>query len=294
MNHISQRLAANAQRSQIHGIFPRLVSKSPKRFSTRTIAYAIPGSQLTAFTESSQELLSKELGRLDAVIVLGGGLRISENAAPLGDIPPWAVRRLDGAAQVWSASGVKIAISGGGSPHGLPVIHPETGQVVHEGTAYADYLMRRHAVPSLNILKESSSYDTVGNGYFSAMIHAVPSQWKRIAVVTSEFHMPRSRAIFEKIYHLVNESLYSEDEQQISLVFASVKDEGIFDNPRILEARKQKEMSSMVTWENNVKSITHLHDFHEWFYSTHVCYSCSRQEQFGIENDVDARIKESY
>lgn len=274
---------------------PCLVFQGPRLYSARTTIPCSSSTSLSAFTERSKEELSKEFDSLDAVIVLGGGLRISKNAAPLGDIPPWAVRRLDGAAQLWSrcSAGTNIAISGGGSPHGLPVIHPDTGQVVHEGTAYADYLMQSHGIPALSILKESSSYDTVGNGYFSAMIHAVPSGWKRIAVVTSEFHMPRSRAIFEKVYSLVNESFFQEDDR-IRLTFASVKDDGIFENPHVLEVRKGKELSSMETWERNMKSITSLHDFHNWFYATHVCYSCSKQDEFGIERDGDASLKESY
>lgn len=46
-----------------------------------------------------------------------------------------------------------------------------------------------------------SSYDTVGNAYFALTIHAIPAQWKRIAIVTSSFHMPRSRLLFEHMWH---------------------------------------------------------------------------------------------
>jgi len=33
-------------------------------------------------------------------------------------------------------------------------------------------------VDKRHILKESSSYDTIGNGYFAATIHAVPAGWR--------------------------------------------------------------------------------------------------------------------
>ena len=238
----------------------------------------------------------------DAVIVLGGGLRVPSDPTvqPLGDIPPWAVRRLDGAAQIRQSFGgnTKIAISGGGSPHGLPVIHPETGQVVHEGTAYAEYLIRTHGVPPLQILKESSSYDTVGNGYFSAMIHAVPSGWRNLIIVTSEFHMPRSRAIFEKVYSLVNDSVLRGNGKDIALTFAAVSDDGLFDqDPLVLEARKEKERESIATWKKNTDWMTSLHEFHEWFYATHLCYSCSRQNEFGVidtSQKQDDRLKGTY
>lgn len=180
---------------------------------------------------------------VDAIVVLGGGLWDSKV------IPPWAERRLDGAALLRAAhpTGPSILICGGGSPHGLPVLDESTGQVVHEGTAYAEYLMDIWDVPATCILKESSSYDTIGNGFFSAMIHAVPAGWRRVAVVTSDFHMPRSRAIFEKIYGLVEGSLGV----RVELEFIPVSDAGIVED-RVREVRVEKEAKSVATWHKNM------------------------------------------
>ena len=72
--------------------------------------------------------------------------------------------------------------------------------VLHESTACADYLITqarhgflacaanmhiaavtRHIMQGISagrILKETASYDTVGNGYFAATIHAVPAGWR--------------------------------------------------------------------------------------------------------------------
>lgn len=224
----------------------------------------------------------------DGVIVLGGGLWRSTES-PWGEIPPWALRRLDGAADVYRRSGADtIMICGGGSPHGLPMIHPKTGQVVHEGTAYAEYLIGQQHVPARDVLKEVSSYDTVGNGYFSAMIHAVPSGWRNAAVVTSEFHMPRSKAIFDKVYSLVEASLGV----SVSLSFITVPDDGLFtENRDALEVRRQKEKKSIEVWEKNTHHMTTLQEFHAWMYATHVCYSCSKQDEFGIE---DKSLKGTY
>ncbi len=33
-------------------------------------------------------------------------------------------------------------------------------------------------VPAKHVLKEVSSYDTVGNAYFSLVIHALPADWR--------------------------------------------------------------------------------------------------------------------
>ena len=193
-----------------------------------------------------------------------------------------------------------------------------TGQVVHEGTAYAEYLIDVWGVPASSILKESSSYDTVGNGYFSAMIHAVPAGWKRVAVVTSDFHMPRSRAIFETVYELVHRSL----SVRIELEFVSVRDEGVVDGG-VREVRVEKEAKSLETWRRNMEAIDDLPAFHAWWvlkrptigdrrrsktdahslalllpllpgafarslalslarlFSTHICYAVEKQHLFG-------------
>lgn len=36
-----------------------------------------------------------------------------------------------------------------------------------------------------SLLKEVSSYDTVGNAYFSLTIHSIPAGWRKILVNTS-------------------------------------------------------------------------------------------------------------
>lgn len=130
-------------------------------------------------------------------MVLGGGL------LPDGGLPEWVARRLDGAldlyrqqqqqaewqggngstlqrgtsssSQRWPCS---IVLLGAGTPHKQPVID-SAGYVLHESTAYATYLMQR-GVPAAHLLKEIHSYDTVGNGYFSLLIHALPAGWRQV------------------------------------------------------------------------------------------------------------------
>ena len=106
-----------------------------------------------------------------------------------------------------------ILCLGGGTPH-KPAI-TVNGHVLHEAVACADFLLEKvacsgpysHTLQSLTracseirvvcfmiashaswltmqgiraerILKETASYDTVGNGYFATTIHALPAQWR--------------------------------------------------------------------------------------------------------------------
>jgi uncharacterized SAM-binding protein YcdF (DUF218 family) len=81
----------------------------------------------------------------------------------------------------------------------------------------AEYLMQK-GVPASDLLKEISSYDTVGNAFFSFVIHSVPARWREIAVVTSQFHMPRTRQLFEDIYGIGAADMYADRDWYVALV----------------------------------------------------------------------------
>lgn len=67
-----------------------------------------------------------------------------------------------------------------------------------------------HVHTLLPSLQETASFDTVGNAYMSLCIHALPAAWRRLAVVTSDFHMPRSRALFADIFRLAGQSIHGD------------------------------------------------------------------------------------
>lgn len=118
-----------------------------------------------------------------------------------GGLPPWVVRRLEVGAglALQQERACPVVCLGGGTPHKPPVLETSSGHVIHEATACAKFLL--HAgLPATRILKEISSYDTVGNAFFSLTIHAIPGRWRRVAVVTSDFHMKRSAALFQHIW----------------------------------------------------------------------------------------------
>ena len=69
-----------------------------------------------------------------------------------------------------------MVLLGAGTPHKPPVIGAG-GYVLHESTAYADFLLQR-GIPAGDLLKEAQSYDTIGNAYFSLLQHALPAGWR--------------------------------------------------------------------------------------------------------------------
>ncbi|CAL8461631.1 g1162 [Coccomyxa elongata] len=226
----------------------------------------------------------------DAIIVLAGGL------TPDGGLPEWVTRRLDAGADIQRQQGKQCPVLclGGGTPHKPPVLGP-SGHVLHESTSCANYLKTR-GVSGASILKEVSSYDTVGNGFFALTIHSIPAGWRRCSIVTSSFHMPRSRAIFHRCFSLAGETLWG-NRAYFDLDYHAVRDDGAFPED-VLAARLHREAQSLENWERDTASFKSLADLHAWLHGTHLCYSVSRQDEFGrpeIANDgMTAKALASY
>lgn len=193
----------------------------------------------------------------DAILVPGGGL------TKAGDIPEWTKRRLDRAAELWNDEYV-ITLSAG-TVHKAPQLDNE-GFPVYECTVAAHYLIER-GVESGKIVQEHASYDTIGNAYFARAIHTEPRQWRKLLVITSEFHTKRTEEIFRWIFSL------SDPQPPYKIEFISVTDKGI--DPKILLPRIRKEKASLANVAALNKRIKTLQDFHDWLFTTHGAYSVS-------------------
>lgn len=164
-----------------------------------------------------------------------------------GSLPPWVHRRLDTAAALYQqqqGTTCSVLCSGGGTPHRRTVLSP-TGFIIFESTACAEYLMAhnvrmgmvhvrsKHLQPNTGRPKQRHpqgnsinghcwqwllfSHGTrhtgtmeVCNGYHS--MHRSPNHYchRNIAVVTSAFHMPRSRAIMQTCCRLVAQDVWQD------------------------------------------------------------------------------------
>ncbi|GAX74707.1 hypothetical protein CEUSTIGMA_g2155.t1 [Chlamydomonas eustigma] len=224
---------------------------------------------------------------LDAIVVLAGGQTTQGSG-----LPPWVERRLDTCLgfQKLQSKNCPILCLGGGTPHKPPILN-DKGYVIHESTACAEYLMSKGLMSSL-ILKEVSSYDTVGNAFFSLTIHALPAGWRKIMVVTSHFHMPRTQALFEDMYMLASQDLLK-DPDRFHFWFGSCSDDGLF-SPDVLQVRCEREASSLNTWRRDMRGLQSFSQLHAWLHETHLCYAVSRQTEFGVSTVSDSRLLASY
>ncbi|MBU0530705.1 MAG: YdcF family protein [Candidatus Aenigmatarchaeota archaeon] len=199
---------------------------------------------------------------IDVIIILGGGLDSD------GSPHKWVKKRLDKALEEYTGKEYVMTCTRG-TVH-KPQMLDNKGFPVDECIPMARYLEKK-GIPSQNILLENMSFDTIGNAYFSRMIHVEPMRLKNILIITSEFHMPRSMEAFRWVYNLTPTLI------EYNLDFMSVSDEGI--DPDILNPRMERERQSIKKLLNAEKNIKTLQGFHKWFFTKHEAYAFGKKPE---------------
>ncbi len=188
----------------------------------------------------------------------GGGLD-SE-----GRLPPWVARRFDRAMEI--AAGGKIIALSAGSPH--------KASTAVESVVGAEYLLAR-GYPRESMLREASSYDTIGNAYFARVIHTDPAGFRKLCVITSDFHMPRTEAIFRWIF--------GADAAGYELTFEATAS-GLHEEPfRKRVAREQQSLDLLAPRFSELKTMNAIH---KWLFSEHEIYSAGLAPARTVDEDI--------
>ncbi|CAN8062521.1 unnamed protein product [Agarophyton chilense] len=133
--------------------------------------------------------------KYDAIIIPGGGLE-QRTALP----QPWVRARLDAALKLQNQTKYFLVLSRG-TTH-KPPPRDTAGHCIDEASASAKYLLDNGIRDAERILMDRWSFDTIGNVHFARAMICEPMKLKRLCVITSVFHMPRTRAIFNWIFSL--------------------------------------------------------------------------------------------
>ncbi len=208
--------------------------------------------------------------KYDAIVLIGGGLKKN------GAFPLWVKRRIAKTLELFNGKEYIIATSRATSHKAPPL---KKGFPVDESIAAAKYLIRKE-VPANKILAETVSLDTIGNAYFARVIHTEPRGLKRLCVITSEFHMPRTKAIFDWVFGLKPLHKYK-------INYVEVSDKGI--DAELMKVRYARERQSLKKVLANKKSITTLAQFHAWLFTKHEAYAPGLKPK-----KVKGKILESY
>ena len=114
-----------------------------------------------------------------------------------------------------------------------------------------------------DMYREWSSYDTIANGYYAFSNYINPFQFKKVLVITSKFHMKRSKLIFDYINSLFGYKTYVYFEETDDIL-----------EETILKERIEREEKSGVSFKMNiVEQKKNIKEFLKWFYEEHNCYN---------------------
>lgn len=210
------------------------------------------------------------MGHRRAVVVPGGGVTAT------GRPQPWVVERLDRAVRRRRDDEPIICLSAG-TVHKPPPTGPD-GFPVTEAAASAAYLVG-NGVPPRCVWQEGTSYDTIGNAFFSRVVHVDPARVEQLLVITSDFHVPRVRAAFDWVYGL-------EPRSGTVLTYESVPDVGLADP--VLEDRRAKEREGLARLAAVRSAITSLESLHRFLYAEHDAYRSGVARRPGPRPAVDS------
>lgn len=126
----------------------------------------------------------------DAIIVLAGGINKD------GTLPVLPKSRVDeGVRRYKDGESSRILMSG---KYGFWLDWSKEVPVRSEASAMKEYA-ETLGVRSDDILIEDESKDTLGNAYFTKIHILEPQNYRNVIVVTSDFHIDRTRYIFDLV-----------------------------------------------------------------------------------------------
>lgn len=183
-----------------------------------------------------------------------------------------------------------------GTAH-MPQLLSTDGLPIWESTACASYIKNNSDANGLklgneSIYVETSSYDTIGNAYFARTAHTDPRGWRKLLVVTNEFHMMRTQKIFDWIF-----SLGADRNDNYQVFYLESPNVGM--DPDVVRARKEREASSAKSVDKLSRKYSgSLGDIHRFFTQDHALYAAEalvdRGRATDQENAVNDAVKKSY
>ncbi len=212
--------------------------------------------------------------KYDAIIVLGGGVRGGSK------VPEWVEKRIEKAIELYKKqNNAYIIATSAYTVHKRPFLD-KMGFPLTDADAIASILVSNGIQPK-KILREMFSRDTVGNAFFTRIMHTDIVNLGRLCIITSDFHMRRARKIFDWIFSLSPRAI------KYQIDFCATENTGL--DVDEIKARAEREKEGVEKIRKLPGSIKTLKDFHHWFFTEHKAYSLNGQ----IEKLSD-KLLESY
>lgn len=261
---------------------------------------------------SPKDLPEDLVHSLDAILVLGGGRPKSIDHPPVFverrcDDAIEVVRRRDRSIQSLKGSqkerkrDLPILCLSAGTAH-LPQLLSADGLPIWESTACASYILSKNSnaastdmILPESIYVETSSYDTIGNAYFARTSHTEFNGWRKLLIVTNEFHMSRTVKIFDWVFSVPAENQLS----AYDLYYLESPNVGM--ESEVVAARKEREASSSKSVDFLSKKYSTLREVYEFLTQQHSLYTAHTLVDRGRatakdveETSVKDAVKRSY
>lgn len=195
----------------------------------------------------------------DCIVIPGGGL--DSNGSPSS----WVIARLNRALEMVSLTKYFLVLSRG-TTHRPPTVDQHSFPI-DEASASAAYLIE-HNIPSEKILIENWSLDTIGNAYFARQCILEPMELTNLAIITNDFHMTRTKLIFDWIFSLTNSNEIRSDKYHID--YFNVNNQGMTDEQ--LTARIDKERLSCDDVQQKIQLKRTLSQVAQFLFIEHGAY----------------------
>ena len=204
----------------------------------------------------------------ETLVVLAGG--VGEDGLPHETV----LRRLQRAAQLYKAHkaatgrGLSIVCNGGGTTH-KPKWVDGSGYSVPEAALMGRQLVQM-GVSAEDIYAEGYSDDTIGNAFFARVMHIdVRPDWSRLRIITSEFQMKRTQAIYDWVF----KGLQPLPAQGREVTYDAVDDVGAMPAHALRRRRDKEEASLRAFVSGDLVKLTRLSQLHDFLFRRHSGYT---------------------
>ena len=160
-------------------------------------------------------------------------------------------------------------------------------------TRNAQFLVKHGGVPDEMVLEENSSMETVGNAFYTRVLHADVLNFQRIAVINNNWHMQRTRHVFKHVFSIPG-SGRGLRASSTSITFIEVAS-GL--DPDVQQQRLEREEKSIPkfapgsAWQHATPTLEALH---LWLHRENMAYSVRRLAESESRAPIDATLARSY
>jgi uncharacterized SAM-binding protein YcdF (DUF218 family) len=205
-----------------------------------------------------------------------------------------------------------------GTAH-VPQLLSADGLPIWESTACAAYILSKNnnkdsnatttnhiIIPPESIYAETTSYDTIGNAYFSRTSHTEFNGWRKLLIVTNEFHMTRTMKIFDWVFSVPSDTASTITTRGLKQLWAPYE-LYYLESPNagmaseVAAARKEREALSSKSVDYLSKKYSTLREVYGFLTREHSLYAANRLVDRGRATAADVEegsvkdvVKRSY